>query len=217
MPTLDTILEERKLSPPLFYAISNRLLVREIPALDYLRRLFHTPAQIIQWREKDLSPEQNRSLVRAGSEFALKTGRVFLVNTDIELALEEGVDGAHLTSQQDLETAGRMREASGFQRFLLGKSAHSIPEVIHAERHGADYVLLAPIFEPISKRSCIPSLGLEALREAVASVSIPVFALGGITEENYRQAIDSGAVGVAGISWVNDHVRRRLRETGQKL
>jgi len=210
LPTLNTILEERELKPPVFYAISSRLLFREVPTLSYLRALFQTSAQIIQWREKDLAPEESRRIVRAGSALALETDRLFLVNTDVELALHERAHGAHLTSQQDLETAIKMREKVGFQRFILGKSVHSIPEVISAENQGADYVLLAPIFEPISKDSFVPVLGLQVLREAVESVSIPVFALGGITEDGARQAIDSGAYGVAGISWAHDHVGKLL-------
>ncbi len=210
MPTLDVIFAERKFEPPLFYGISNRLLFRELTPQRYLAALFETPAQIIQWREKDLSREENRGFVKTGSELASKGGKIFLVNGDVELALQERADGAHLTSRQDLKAAVRRREETGLTLFLLGKSVHSVPEAIRAESQGADYVLLAPVFDPISKGSYTAALGLGVLREAVESLSIPVFALGGITEENCRLVLDSGAVGIAGISWVSAHLRRIL-------
>ena len=211
--TLSTILEERELDPPHWYGISNRRLFQEVPVSRYLTALFQSPAHLIQLREKDLPREENRGLVRKGAQLASERGKIFLVNTDWELAIQERVDGAHLTSKQDLVAACRLRTESGLQRFVLGQSVHSIPEAVCAERQGADYVLLAPIFNPISKRPQGPALGLAALQEASESVSIPVFGLGGITHENARQTIDTGAFGVAGISWVNDHVRRLLHAT----
>ncbi|MGW8179467.1 MAG: thiamine phosphate synthase, partial [bacterium] len=139
-----------------------------------------------------------------------KSGKVFLVSSDVALALQEGANGAHLTSEQDLGPACRMRKEAGKESFLLGKSVHSVSEVILAESQGADYVLLAPIFPPISKGSYNQALGVEVLREAADSVSIPVLALGGISWENSSQAVLSGAFGVAGISFVVDDIRRIL-------
>lgn len=213
MPTLSTILEEKEVNPPFTYAISNRSLFPGVSAQNYLQALFQAPAQMIQWREKDLSRNENRPFVRAGVKLSKKSGKIFLLNSDFELGLQERTDGAHLTSQQNLETATRMREAFGIGRFLLGKSAHSISGVLDAEKQGADYVLLAPIFDPISKASHTSALGLEVLQEAAETVSIPVVALGGVSEENAYLAFEAGAFAVAGISWVYPHVLRTLSES----
>jgi thiamine-phosphate diphosphorylase len=213
LPTLSTILGERKPDLPVQYAISNRLFFREVSTIKYLKALFQAPAQVIQWREKDLSVEKNRDFVRAGSELASELGKIFVINSVTELALQEGADGVHLTSQQNLDSAVRLRRSSGSVEFLIGKSAHSVAEVISAERQGADYVLLAPILDPISKGSYTPALGIEALREAVESVSIPVFALGGMIEENAHLAVEAGAYGFAGISWVYPYLNRILEDS----
>jgi thiamine-phosphate diphosphorylase len=203
-------LEEKKCEPPFLYGISDRSQYQDVQVSDYLTTLFQTPAHIIQWREKDLSRAKNRGFVRRGKQLASDTGKIFLVNTDLELAVQERADGAHLTSRQDLEVAFRTREESNLQRFILGQSVHSILEAVRAERQGADYVLLAPIFDPISKESLRPALGLSVLREAAEAVSIPVFGLGGTTEGNSHEVVESGAAGIAGISWLNDYVSQVL-------
>jgi len=210
LPILNTILEERKLETPVLYAISSRGLFPGISVPEYLRALFESPAGMVQWREKDLSREENRHFVRMGVNLASETGKLFLVNADFRLALQERAHGAHLTSAQHLESGIRLRERLGFQKFLLGKSTHSVQEVICAAGEGADYVFLSPIFKPISKASSLPALGLKGLRKAVESVSIPVFALGGMTEKNASQAFNSGALGVAGISWASGYIRECL-------
>jgi thiamine-phosphate diphosphorylase len=167
---------------------------------------------VIQWREKDLSRDQNRRYVVQGVQLAQETGKKFLLNSDIELALEEQADGVHLTADQELEIAYRLRAESTVGEFLLGKSVHSIEDCVSAASGGADYLLLAPIFDPISKQSHANALGLRALQASVAAVSIPVLALGGISVSNFALVVSSGAAGVAGISWINDEVRQKIAQ-----
>jgi len=66
---------------------------------------------------------------------------------------------------------------------------------------GADYVLLAPIFSPLSKDDGRPALGIEAIREFTRRSPTPVIALGGITNENVAACLEAGAAGIAGISF----------------
>jgi thiamine-phosphate pyrophosphorylase len=80
------------------------------------------------------------------------------------------------------------------QDFLIGISCHSISDLEAAK--GADFAVLAPIFETPGKG---PPLGLRYLSQAVHSTDIPVYALGGVTEERVAVCLRSGAVGVAGI------------------
>jgi thiamine-phosphate pyrophosphorylase len=135
------------------------------------------------------------------------------LSTDYQLAIEEHADGAHLASDQDLTLALSLVRELGTPAFILGKSVHSLEGAREAEEQGADYVLLAPVFDPISKPRYRGALGLEVLRETASVLSIPVFALGGITDGNGLLALKAGAFGLAGISLLVDDIERGLSES----
>lgn len=83
-------------------------------------------------------------------------------------------------------------------RYRLIYSAHTLEEAQSAATHGADFIFLSPIFVTPSKPGARP-LGLETLRKAVASIAVPIIALGGITSENVLDIEKTGAYGAAGI------------------
>ncbi len=208
MLTLASILEKRRLSPPLFYGISSLAAFPDLPPDRYLELLFQTPAHVLQWREKDLSRAESRRLVRRGVELSRATGKIFIVNSFVEMALEEGADGAHLTSVQDLAAAMNLRDLQGAESFLLGKSTHSALEVEVAERQGADYVLLGPVCAPLSKDSPFTPLGYSGFRELTCTFQVPMFALGGIDHSLFDKISETDAVGIAGITWVSREVEK---------
>ena len=210
--TFTTILEKHNLQPPLLYGISDRSAFPDLDPSKYLELLFQTQAHILQWREKDLDMETNRGVIRRAAVLARRTGKLFLVNSLVELALQEGSDGTHLTSKQDLGEARDVCRRSAATEFILGKSAHSVREAEAAETEGADYILLGPIFEPISKETSIQPLGLAALREAAQMLYIPVFALGGMNERTLPDIAKTSAAGAAGISWLRREVEGLLKE-----
>ncbi len=189
-------------NPPYLYGISNRVAFPGLSPEDYLDRIFSGPAHALQWREKDLSAAESRPLVKRGAELARRVGKVFLVNTHVELALQEGAGGSHLTSKQDLSHAVRLREQYGNRPFLLGKSAHSHDDVLRAAAEGAGYVLVSPVLNPLSKESHAPALGFPELERIARSVEIPVFALGGVVESDLDRIASCGAAGLAGITWL---------------
>jgi thiamine-phosphate pyrophosphorylase len=88
--------------------------------------------------------------------------------------------------------------------FLLGVSCHSLAEALAAQAAGADYILLGPIFETPSKLPYGPPLGISKLREVTSQVSIPVFALGGISADRVGLCRRNGAAGIAGIRIFQD-------------
>jgi len=210
LPTFNDILRKHNLQSPILYGISNRRAFPNLEPLSYLELLFQTRADIVQWREKDLSAGQNRSLVQRGVRLASETGKLFLVNSLFEVALEEEADGAHLTSSQDVGEARRGRDRFGARPSLLGKSVHTLSEAERAEAEGVDYLLLGPIFDPLSKPSDRLPLGCSTLQEAVQTLSIPVIAIGGIDESNFEEVFKTGAGGAAGITWMQREVSALL-------
>ncbi len=207
MPLIGATSGRTRLEPPVRYGISARRLFPDLSPDTYLERLFATSATVVQIREKDLERSVLRRLAELGLRLCLARGKTFLVNADLELAIEIGAHGVHLPSAEDPEAARRQARMAGREDLLIGWSAHELDEVLAAERRGVDYVLLAPVFSPISKAGR-PPLGLAVLEEACRRSKVPVIALGGIRTERVEAVLKAGAAGFAGISWIADEIRK---------
>lgn len=165
------------------------------PLLACIARNDAAGIDLIQIREKDLSPRELTALVRDALTLC-RRARV-IVNTRVDVALACGAAGAHLAANSPPPSSWRPIAPPGF---LIGVSCHSLEELQQAERDGADYALFAPVFRPLSKQDDRPPHGIEGLRAACAAVRIRIFALGGITAENMALCVQAGAAGVAGIT-----------------
>ncbi len=75
-----------------------------------------------------------------------------------------------------------------------------MPEIRRACAQNADYLLLGHVFPTQSKLEYGPPLGLDYLRNVCSRISVPVFGLGGIRSESIAPVLETGAVGIAGIS-----------------
>ena len=151
-------------------------------------------ATVIQLRLKGASTEE---VVEAGRPFR-GLPVTFIVNDDVEAALELEADGVHLG-----------RTDPGAERavdtgLILGTSAASVEEARAGERVGATYVGAGPIWPTPSKPDADPPIGLDGLAEICAAVSIPVVAIGGIDASNAADCIAAGAAGVAVVRAVSD-------------
>jgi thiamine-phosphate diphosphorylase len=127
-------------------------------------------------------------------------GTTFVVNDDVDAALELGADGVHL-GQAD-PGAERARAAG----LIVGRSASTLEEAVEAE---ADYIGVGPIWATPSKDDAAAPLGLEGLEVVCAGCSIPVVAIGGVDATNAGLCIHAGAAGVAAIRAASDPELRR--------
>jgi thiamine-phosphate pyrophosphorylase len=115
----------------------------------------------------------------------------------VDLTLALATYGVHLR-ESSLPTSvvrGLLRPEQ-----LLGRSVHSIEGVADAEREGADFVVLGPIYETPSKQEYGPPLGLQLLERAARAACIPIFGIGGITAARATDVRRAGGFGVAVLS-----------------
>jgi thiamine-phosphate diphosphorylase len=151
-------------------------------------------AAMIQVRAKNLSARELAALVRR--VVAEARGVPVLVNTRPDIALACGAQGVHLPSDSlSLERIRTIAPAG----FLIGVSCHDMDELVRAAREGADFAVYGPIFATRSHPDVQP-IGVDALAAATLAVQLPIYALGGVTEQNAPLCIAAGATGVAGIS-----------------
>lgn len=175
------------------YYITDR---KQLGGIDDLLRNIATIAphvDFIQIREKDLTARDLYTLVRRAIEVRASTRPSIVVNTRADVAIAAGADGVHLPSNSIAPFLLRQIAPAGF---LIGVSCHSIDEVQRAEREGADYVVFGPVFTTPGKGEPV---GLDALEQAVKAVHMPVFALGGIDQQNAVECEARGVAGIAGI------------------
>ena len=135
----------------------------------------------------------------------------FIINDNVDIALAMDADGVHV-GQSDME-AGDVRAKLGPDK-IIGVSAQTVEQAILAEKHGADYLGVGAVFPTGSKDDAteVPHETLKAICEAV---SIPVIAIGGITQENVSTLAGSGICGIAVISAI--YAQPDIRKAAQDL
>jgi thiamine-phosphate pyrophosphorylase len=146
---------------------------------------------MMELREEDLTARDLLGEAERLRKLAL--GGVPLVVYDrVDVAVAAGADGVHITSDS-LPISAAKQAGRGI---LVGKSVSSVAEAIAAERSGADYLLLEPVFFSQYAKERAP-IGPTVVRRIKAKVHVPLLAGGGITAGNAHQVIAAGADGVA--------------------
>ena len=164
-----------------------------LPLSDVLAQALQAGCRWIMIREKDLSTAELCPVLEATVTVAKDCGATVSVNNDFTAASICKVKAVHLPQGQPV---AMIRRVMGPET-LIGVSAHSVAEAQLAAAEGANYVTASPVFATDSKPGYGPAMEPEGLAQIVASVRIPVLALGGVTAENAASCIAVGAAGIA--------------------
>lgn len=151
----------------------------------------------VQLRSK-LDPPAD--LLQFGAEIRRMTRRrqaLFMVNDRVDLALALEADGTHV-GQEDLPALAVRRLMP--RPALLGVSAGTVEAALAAERDGADYLGVGPVFPTATKSNAGNPIGLAVLSAIAGIVRIPVVGIGGINADNAASVIAAGTAGVAVVS-----------------
>ena len=124
---------------------------------------------------------------------------LFLINDRIDIALAVDADGVHL-GQSDMPYRAA-RKMLGPEK-IIGITVHNITEATEAQRLGADYLGVSPIFQTATKSDAGKPAGIALIEEIRAQVDIPLIAIGGINLANASEVVRAGADGLCAISAV---------------
>jgi thiamine-phosphate pyrophosphorylase len=155
-------------------------------------------ATIIQLRDKGREKGQQLEVARRLMRVCATPNLRLIINDHVDLALVAGADGVHL-GQKDLPVARVRRQL--WRDGIIGCSANNVEEARRAQADGASYVSVGRLFPTTSKDDTRPATP-ETIRAIKAAVSIPVAAIGGITEDNIDAVLAAGADMVAVVSAV---------------
>ncbi len=167
--------------------------------VEAVRAALRGGAPAIQLRAKDTVAREAAQLARKLLVETRAAGALLFINDRVDIALAVGADGAHLGDEDLPLGAARRIVPPGF---LLGMSADSVQLAREAERDGADYLGVGPVYGTASKADAGAPIGTARIAEVAAAVRIPIVGIGGIHATNAAPVVHAGAAGVAVISAV---------------
>lgn len=180
----------------LLYAVTDRYWLNGDSLYSHVEKSIEGGVTFVQLREKNLSEEDFLNEAIKINALCKEHNIPFVINDNVDIAIKSGADGVHV-GQHDME-ATNVRKLLGKDK-IIGVSAQTVEQAILAEKNGADYLGVGAVFNTTSKDDA-KNISHETLKEICNAVSIPVIAIGGITNENIIQLENSGICGVAVIS-----------------
>jgi thiamine-phosphate pyrophosphorylase len=183
--------QQRLASARVYFLATQALSPRPLEAA--VEEAVRAGVDIVQMREKDLPDRELLRLGRVLREITARQGALFIVNDRPDIALLVHADGVHL-GQEDLPLS-EVRTLVG-STVLIGVSTHSLAQARAAERQGADYIGVGPLF-PTRTKHAGPLLGPEGLEEVLPQVKVPAFAIGGINTKNVSVVTEKGGCRIA--------------------
>lgn len=178
------------------YAVTDRHWLGNQTLFDQVKEALDGGATCIQLREKQLDEENFLKEAIEIQKLCKEYHVPFIVNDNVEIAKTMHADGIHV-GQSDMEALD-VRKALG-NDVILGVSAQTVEQAKKAEAHGADYLGVGAVF-PTGSKDDADDVSHETLQAICEAVSIPVIAIGGITQDNVKELAGSGIVGIAVIS-----------------
>lgn len=196
------------------YLVTDKRLSRGRSNLKIVQSAVRGGVTCVQLREKTCSTRELIEEATAIRDFLKKQNVPFIINDRIDVAQAVQADGVHL-GQSDMPLI--MARNILKNTMIIGISAESLQDAIDAEKGGADYVGVSPIYATPTKTNTRAPLGLEGLRKIRKSVKIPLVGIGGLNKDTCIDVIKNGADGIAVVSAIvsadnPEEAARELRE-----
>jgi thiamine-phosphate pyrophosphorylase len=178
------------------YGIADLVYVEEPEVARVVEQMIEGGVDLIQLRGKGKSVHELAGYAARLHELTVGFSTPLVVNDHAEIAIPVPVEGVHVGQDDDSIEVARRKAG---REIVVGKSTHSLEQALDAQREGADYIGFGPIFATPTKPD-YPPIGLEDIRRVHAEVSVPIFCIGGINNDNLQSVIDAGAKRVVMVS-----------------
>ena len=169
-------------------AVTNRHLCKG----DFLKQIEYlasSDVDAIILREKDLAEADYEVLAGQVLEICKRYEKKCILHSYVDAARRLNCPDIHLPLPLLMEKQGQLGDFSH-----IGTSVHSAADALAAEKAGATCLTAGHVFDTDCKKG-LPGRGLQFLSNVCHTVSLPVYAIGGITPENLQQVLAAGAAG----------------------
>lgn len=153
----------------------------------------------IQLRMKGASWEDILSTGKEIKALCQRYNAVFIVNDSVDLCHVLKADGVHLGKNDMLVADARKFLGNNY---IIGSTANTFDDVYQAVSSGANYIGCGPFRFTTTKENLSPILGLKGYADIINMVrkenlSVPIYAIGGVTKDDISSLMDTGVHGVA--------------------
>lgn len=184
------------------------------------QQLCNGGSDLVQLRAKNSPAGEIRRMAEAIVPITRRAGAGLVINDFPEIAAAVGAEFCHL-GQEDFFDAGHKHASALTAKYpglKLGLSTHAPEQAERALAAGPDYIAIGPVYATGTKPTARP-VTLDYVRWAAANVSIPWFAIGGITLKNVDEVLAAGARRICVVSAILNapDIARACREFRQRL
>ncbi len=155
-----------------------------------------------KWIQLRLKNSKNKTIKKTALKAKMlceKYNAVLIINDNVKIAKEISSDGVHL-GKEDMKPS-EARKILGNNK-IIGGTANTFNDIKYLNKQAVDYIGLGPFRFTSTKKKLSPILGLEGYRFILdkmvkKNIVIPVFAIGGITENDISKLMQTGISGIA--------------------
>ncbi len=199
-----------------YYFITDEKLSKAGNVSD-VKNAVSTGVKIVQYRNKCGSTKEMYDEAVKLKKICRKKNVIFIINDRLDIAIASGSDGVHI-GQDDMPYSVA-RKILGKNK-IIGVTVHTLKEAQKAEKLGADYLGVSPIFSTDTKKDAGSPAGISLIKKIKSCLcgTIPVVAIGGINLSNAEEVISAGADGLCAISATvtKNNVKKEIKKF-QKL
>ncbi|QXO94073.1 thiamine phosphate synthase [Methanospirillum purgamenti] len=181
------------------YIITDEVLAPGCSHIQIAKESLSGGAKIVQLRDKRRSGAELFAIASVIRSLCTENNAKFIVNDRLDIALATCADGVHL-GQDDLPLSAARALAP--RPFIIGVSVGTVEEAVIAEKGGADYLGVGPVYPTGTKADAGPAVGTALVSNIREKTTIPIVAIGGINLSNAKDVLAAGADSIAVISAV---------------